>query len=374
MISDDEELHIKDILLMFDTIPPLLWILLAVSFAMFQFVFRLGFELIDRRTFDRISFCRNVPPKKLFVRRSELELDMAEAKTSNALWITVCAFLDQDNFPTNRKHVIVLSLFMSIGLFCAMAYLTNSVSTDLVVVKEPVTISTYDEIIERQIGVVSNKMFPERYKFYEQEHDRKEHKISQLFQDQKTDPSALGALSLKFFDQSLVVVARPLLTETTALFILGNNEHRTRIRALIVSDEESSRYTNVFTLRRDTNPLILDVVQRKITQLYESGIANEAYTKAAARVVPQTGADIKPSTVDKIHRKVHLAESVYYPVRIQNVVMFFISFGAMISFSSFILFAEHILNFIQNRFLKRKVRIRIIETEDGKLRRKREIF
>lgn len=116
-----DEGRIKDILFLFDTVPIGLWICLFCSFLTFIAVFRFGYRLIDRKS------------------------------KSDATWITTSAFLDQDNFPTNRRYMMIISLFMSVGLFFAMNYLTNSVGTDLVVIPSPTVVRTYDDILSRNI-------------------------------------------------------------------------------------------------------------------------------------------------------------------------------------------------------------------------------
>lgn len=119
--TDENSGRTTDILYMFNTIPIVLWICLLCSYLTFIAVLRLGHRLIDRRS------------------------------RSDATWITTCAFLDQDNFPINRKYLLILSLFMSTGIFFAVSFLTNSVSTDLVVMETPIVIQSYDDILERNI-------------------------------------------------------------------------------------------------------------------------------------------------------------------------------------------------------------------------------
>lgn len=113
--------RVNDILFMFDSIPIGLWIGLLCSFITFISVLRFGHRLLDRRS------------------------------RSDATWITTCSFLDQDNFPTHRRYILILSCFMSIGVFFAVNYLTNCVHTDLVVIEQPIVIKSYDDIISRNI-------------------------------------------------------------------------------------------------------------------------------------------------------------------------------------------------------------------------------
>ena len=124
-ISDGS--HGNDILFMFHTIPVALWF--ALSFLSFVFVLELGRCLIDRKS------------------------------KSGSLWITTCAFLDQDNFPTKRAYIVLLSLTMSIGIFFSFAFLRNSVSTDLVVLERPL-IKDYSDIINHGVSVIATPKAP----------------------------------------------------------------------------------------------------------------------------------------------------------------------------------------------------------------------
>ena len=157
-MTKDDPNNVTDILFMFSTIPILLWVFLAISFVLFMFVLDLGFYFLRK----------SENGKMLFIRRSRLKRNRTEIsrsvfgvrRSSDSLWISICAFLHQKDFPSNGTYVVVLSLFTIIGLFCAVAFLTNSVSTDLVVVSEPVTIQCYDDILSiLLIGVLTNNFF-----------------------------------------------------------------------------------------------------------------------------------------------------------------------------------------------------------------------
>lgn len=150
---------------------------------------------------------------------------------------------------------------MNFGIFFAISFLTNSVSTDLVVVPEPITIQNYDDIISRNVSVITSEVLNEREKFYEQGPDTKEGKISQLFELQDTDPVKLSMLMPRFYQQKMVSVAKPIVAECWALYLLSQTTDP-RVRALVVSDHDASKYTSVFMYRKDLHPSIRAIFQR----------------------------------------------------------------------------------------------------------------
>lgn len=75
----------KDIMYMFSTVPPMLWLEVLLSYIAFIAVLWFGHRLLDRD------------------------------KRSDSIWMTTIAFLGQDNFPENRKYISLLSLIMCTG-------------------------------------------------------------------------------------------------------------------------------------------------------------------------------------------------------------------------------------------------------------------
>ena len=79
--------------------------------------------------------------------------------------MTTCAFLDQDNFPSNTLFVSVLSTIVMTGMFFIMTYAGNSMSTNLVTVEKPSTIGSYDDILDRNLKLLYTKVLPEFERF-----------------------------------------------------------------------------------------------------------------------------------------------------------------------------------------------------------------
>lgn len=122
-----------DVISMFQQIPLGLWIGYLASFFIFVTVSYLG-SLVLKQAYS-------------------------------SLWMTVCAFLDQDNFPSTTKFVSVLSFVVMVAMFFLMSYSTNSIGTDLVTTDTPIAIKTYDDIINRKVTMFFTNVLPEYQKF-----------------------------------------------------------------------------------------------------------------------------------------------------------------------------------------------------------------
>ena len=90
--------------------------------------------------------------------KRERERERGQNSKSNPVWTTISAFLSWNDFPISHYHVNLLSFIMSIGVFFAVAYLTNSVSTDSVVLEDSITIETHDGILDRGISILVPKV------------------------------------------------------------------------------------------------------------------------------------------------------------------------------------------------------------------------
>ena len=116
--TNDQTRHVSgDLLDMFGMVPTNLWIGYFVSFFTFVLVSYFGCRLLKEKC--------------------------------SAIWMTICAFLDQDNYPLGTLFLNVLSFVSMLGMFFMMTYAGNCMSTDLVTFEKPTVVKTYDDIIEK---------------------------------------------------------------------------------------------------------------------------------------------------------------------------------------------------------------------------------
>lgn len=216
-ISDGN--HASDILFMFHTIPLTLWFALALSFLSFVLVLEVGGWLVDRRG------------------------------KSDSLWITTCAFLDQDNFPTKRAYIVLLTLIMSIGIFFAVSFLRNSVSTDLVVLEAPVIIKDYNDILNHGVSVILSRKVPEMKSFKSAPAGSKLWKIYR-----KADWPEMegGKGTLMRLQQDPVLIGHKGFILYYGYFAFGAKEKdHPNVRALIVQDPSAEKFTRAYVFRKD---------------------------------------------------------------------------------------------------------------------------
>ena len=105
---------------------------------------------------------------------------------STSLWTNICAFLDQDNFPSGSGFVTIMSFFLMLGMFFLMTFTLNCVGTDLVTTKDPLIIKSYDQILKQKIKVIDNSVVPEFAEF-KTKTDSKEHALFQNTNTLKRD-------------------------------------------------------------------------------------------------------------------------------------------------------------------------------------------
>lgn len=217
------KVHVGDLFSMFTMVPYGLWIGYFVSFLIFFAVTRMGAKILRQRY--------------------------------SSFWMTTCAFLDQDNFPTDSLFITVLSFVVMLGMFFMMNYAGNCMSTDLITIENPIVIKTYNDIINKKIVTAFTAASPEYGIFAQANPETKE---GQLFAN-KVEFTPGPQDSPKFasiaYNQNGVIVIRRPVAEAVGMFYLwyfANVEKQfntPNIRFYVGADEEySKRYNNVFVI------------------------------------------------------------------------------------------------------------------------------
>lgn len=210
--------HHGDVLTMFKQIPKELWYGFVVSFFVFVQMSFIGARLLKQ-------------PYASF-------------------WMTVCAFLDQDNFPSrSAAFVSILSFVTMTGLFFMTAFGTNSMGTDLVTIDKPMVITTYDQIIGKGIKMVSTPTLPEWERFHSAPSGSKERALFEVIVPMSVSPTNLPIISSEIWNQKLVAIQRPFAVTAVALAIMSTAGFPKDRRAFIGPDPNAKKYTNVFVMR-----------------------------------------------------------------------------------------------------------------------------
>lgn len=181
----------------------------------------------------------------------------------NPIWTTISAFLSQNDFPTSHYHVNMLSFIMSIGVFFAVAYLTNSVSTNLVVVEDPVTIETYDDILDRGISILVPKVHFESTFFMNARRGTKMHSLARnaIYSD-VTRERLLERYNVGSSKNNVIIMRQSTCKELglVALGMIG--KEYPRARGLLRQDEETITTMEVLIFRKGLPEFISSIYEK----------------------------------------------------------------------------------------------------------------
>lgn len=166
----------------------------------------------------------------------------------SSLWMTICAFLDQDNFPTDSTFVQVLSFVVMLGMFYMMTYAGNCMGTDLVSIEDPITITTYEEIMDKRVETALAKVLPEYDRFQEAPKNSFERKMFENRYELEFNSIAVAKLTPAILDQKVVLIARRIAVETSAILFASLDSFPDDGRAYVAPDKHAQKYTNVFAI------------------------------------------------------------------------------------------------------------------------------
>ena len=205
-----------DILQTYEVIPISIWIALLFSYFAFSIILSSGFKLIGKRR-----------------------------QRTDAFWISACAFLEQNSFPSSELFSATLSSFFTISLFFVVSFITCSLGTDLVVIDKPKVLDSYGDILEAGAKVAFSDLFAEKGKFEEFAPGSLERKLADNSFEMKMDPEAVTKVKGKILNQQAVVIGRESLAVGGAYpIIYAMKDSFPDFRILRVQDHAAAKYTN----------------------------------------------------------------------------------------------------------------------------------
>lgn len=220
--NKSSQTHVGDLYSMFAMVPYELWIGYSISFLTFISITSIGNKLL-----------RN---------------------PNSSFWLTTCAFLDQDNYPTSRsKFLAFLSPLVMIAMFFMMTYICSFMSTDLVTIDNPVTVTSYDDIVERNISIALSDNTAEYNLFKDAFKGSKEWKMFVNHVKVSASPEETIRFQDATYHQQVVFIARPVIVQTAAYTMMGllsptNDKRNTELRTYMGTENDAIKFTNAFVL------------------------------------------------------------------------------------------------------------------------------
>ena len=244
------------------------------SFLLFVFLLQVGQRILFKRGHGHFidhkyqgSKWGQVAARSLMNRRNEKR---------SPFWLVARAFLLEDNFPETDFFHKLFGLVVSVYLFFFLCYVLNNVSTDMVVTKDPQTIGSYQDILDRpDVEILWPSVLPDYELFKESPEGSIEHK---LFKKALVTESGLaGALSekLKFINrykqQTLVTILRDsfLYMMSSILFTLGtkmNHEGLGEMRLLVRTDPNAKEVTNALVVGKAIDPFVKRAIFKRCNE------------------------------------------------------------------------------------------------------------
>ena len=181
-----------------------------------------------------------------------------------AYWIMICAILDQDQYPNISKVAFtILSFCFSLFFFITIdSFMLNSMSSDLVSIKEPKVTRTYQDVLDRpasELKVLFSPGIGEENFFRYAEPGSKEAQIwSRHVEVTQITMESIAELWNPIIAQELIGIARMWLIRAVGNLGItktresGNEE----IRALVTRDETEKSFTNAIMYSKEINPIL----------------------------------------------------------------------------------------------------------------------
>lgn len=143
-----------------------------------------------------------------------------------ASWLVLRAFFREDNFPSDKIFYRIVSASLCTFLFFFTTFILNCMSTDMVIVKDPIVISNYQDILDRKIEIVWPSFLPETQKFLEAEENTIQAKLWKQRVELPPEGTAVFLLMKdKLINQKVVTIVREFVirTATAVAFYYAEN-------------------------------------------------------------------------------------------------------------------------------------------------------
>ena len=227
--------------------PPFFWTLFATFTALFLF-FKIGLWTSNRIKSD----CHR---GNSWERRSEKRCPG---------WLITRAFLMDDNFNGHDLFQKSIATTTCLFVFLFSSYMLSGMSTDMVVVKDPVTIGSYQDILDRDnVQIIWPTFIPDFQTFRDAPSDSIESKLWPRRQMIRPEDSAMTtALKMgeRIVDQSLVLVLREPLVRFAAVMacsVAHQLGHDTSgMRGLLRIDPMAKKYARAMLFGKSIDPFL----------------------------------------------------------------------------------------------------------------------
>ena len=211
--------------------------------------------------------------------------------TMEPIWIVSMFMLDQDYLDEVNNFLFVLSTFLSWFCFFNTQYLLNNMSTDMVVIKDPIVVRTYQDILDMDhVMPIMLKGWPDYHEFEYGHLDTIQRKVWEkgirMAKERGMKSFMCGvdpAELLKLFEegkyQRVAGIARSLMTMVgvrTVAKSLTEIEGLEKLRVTYSRDPISKPYPVTVAVSPHIDPVVYKTMFTRMTRALETGIAGKS--------------------------------------------------------------------------------------------------
>lgn len=223
-----EEIELGDVTSVFTSVSIDYWWSAAICFFIYVSLIKLECSRMEIKA--RASWCsikknlsgelthRQIPVIQVNGKDIDSSKGASSAKKRDSLeasWLVLCAFLGEDNFPSDNIFYRIVSASLCTFLFFFTTFILNCMSTDMVIVKNPIVISSYQDMLDRKIGIVWPSFLPETQKFLEAEENTIQAKLWKQRIELPPEGTAVFLLMKdKLINQEVVTIVREFVIRT----------------------------------------------------------------------------------------------------------------------------------------------------------------
>ena len=270
------------------------------------------------------------------------------------IWIVSMFSLEQDYLKETNRFLYVFSATITFFWFFIMQYLTNMMSTELVVVKDPKAILSYQDIIESEN---SRPIFPKSWLDHEEFELALEGTIERTVW--KTGMSRVNEDRDKLFDaldydvmgkwyriiaQESVYIQRYSTIKFVLLYFLRLRDEAMKtdeariyedLRFILTSDPAARRFPQSFVFSPFIDEKIYSRIFRKTRMYTEGGLPDKVLASVLADYLPQT-----QSMLEAFSSKIQVIPPPQPDLSISNMILTLKVMADAIIFSAFVVIIE----------------------------------
>lgn len=220
-----------------------------------------------------VSFILFTLTWNMFIKKCE---KLRIKRQDSSFWTVLRALLDQDNFPDiQAPSVSMLSLLVTLLFYLLInRFMLNMMSADLVIIKEPRVVTSYDDIIDREdVSVLFLNGWDDEVFFRDAEKGTPEYEVWKkriILDDVSID--SVSKLWQPVLDQHIVSVSRDWISHAISNMGISKNREMGLLNVRSIETNIDKYFTNSFMINKLAPIKLKEFLNKRSASVARSGI------------------------------------------------------------------------------------------------------